>query len=223
MGATLAELTRPLKSSPLLADAVDELSQWLADERVRRQQFHQDITPEMKAEFIDGEVVLHSPAQNGHLDVTSRLSRLLSLYVDLRRLGEVKIEKCLVVFPRNDYEPDLVFFRAEKAAGFAPGTMKFPVPDLIVEVLSDSTEAQDRGVKFDDYEAHGVGEYWIVDTEARTVEQYVLRAGRYELRMKAGSGELASEVITGLRLPVEALFSSAANLAAVQLWLGQQN
>ena len=221
MSATLAELTRPLKASPLLADVVDELTRWLAAERARRQRFYQDITPEMKAEFIEGEVVLHSPARNGHLDVTSRLSRLLSLYVDVHRLGEVKIEKCLVVFPRNDYEPDLVFFRADKAAGFAPGTMKFPVPDLIVEVLSDTTEARDRGVKFDDYEAHGVGEYWIVDPEAKTVEQYVLRAGRYELRMKAASGELASEVITGLRFPVKALFDSEANLAAVQRWLGQ--
>lgn len=57
--------------------------------------------------------------------------------------------------------------------------MKFPVPDLAVEVLSPSTEARDRGVKFEDYAANRVGEYWIISTEEATVEQFVLEKGTY--------------------------------------------
>jgi Uma2 family endonuclease len=215
----LAEMLAPLRASPFLPEAVNELSALLAAERQRRDKFYQEMTPEMKVEFIEGEVILHSPARNVHLDVTMRIAKLLSSYVDDRDLGEIKVEKCLVVFPRNDYEPDVVFFGREKAATLGGNTMKFPVPDLVVEVLSESTEARDRGVKFQDYEAHGVQEYWIVDAEQRVIEQYVLTNGRYDLKMKSGTGTLSSGVLTGFSVSVEAFFDSKANTEALRTLL----
>ena len=131
-------------------------------------------------------------------------------------LGEVRDEKCLCVFPRNDYEPDVVFFGHEKSAAFTKQTMKFPVPDLAVEVLSDTTEQRDRGVKFEDYEAHGVREYWIVDAEAESVEQYVLEEGVFRLLLKSGSGDIESRVVTGFRIPIRAIFDSATNLETLR-------
>ena len=64
----------------------------------------------------------------------------------------------LVGLTRNDFEPDIVFYGAEKAAALRPDQTTFPPPDLIVEVLSESTEARDRGIKMEDYAAHGVRE-----------------------------------------------------------------
>lgn len=136
--------------------------------------------------------------------------------MSIHKLGVVFVEKCLCVFPRNDYEPDIVFFGPEKAAALKPETLKFPVPDLAVEVLSESTESRDRGVKFTDFEAHGVREYWIIDPEARVVEQYVLREGAFLLAMESGTGELSSRVVTGFTIPVAAIFDEAANLAALR-------
>ena len=98
--------------------------------------------------------------------------------------------------------------------------MKFPVPDLVVEVLSESTEPRDRGVKFEDFQAHGVGEYWIVDAGRAVIEQYVLRGAAFELVLKSGSGELRSEVVPGFVVPVRAFFSAAENLAALREMLG---
>ncbi|MDR1961830.1 MAG: Uma2 family endonuclease [Gracilibacteraceae bacterium] len=46
-------------------------------------------------------------------------------------------------------------------------------PDLVVEVLSPGTAKRDRGYKKDLYGAHGVKEYWIVDSESKIVEVYV--------------------------------------------------
>lgn len=210
------ELLAPIKASPFLPEMVNELLSVLAEERQRRSKFYEEMTPEMKVEFIEGQVILHSPARNAHLDATSRISTLLAAVCRDRSLGEVKVEKCLCVFPRNDYEPDVVFFSKAKAAGLQAGTMQFPVPDLAVEVLSESTEARDRGVKFADYEAHGVSEYWIVDAEARTVEQYVLVGDKYELRMKSGNGTLICVAISGCAIPVEAIFDDQANVAALR-------
>ena len=184
--------------------------------RLRRQEFYEEISDDQKAEFIDGEVVLHSPARNKHIVVRQHLETLFRTYVGLQGLGHVLGEKCLCVFPRNDYEPDIVFFGPEKTAGLTDDTMKFPIPDLVVEVLSDSTESRDRGVKFEDFELHGVAEYWIVDADAEIVEQYVRSGNRFRLAVKSGSGEITSPTVAGFRIPIRAIFDPAENLAALR-------
>lgn len=126
------------------------------------------------------------------------------------------------MFPRSDYEPDVVFFGTEKAARLDGDTMKFPVPDFVAEVLSDSTMGRDRGVKFEDFAANGVREYWIVDPEIRTIEQYVLppESNTYNLRPKVNSGEVWSVAVEGFVIPVEALFDEVAAFEALKSLLG---
>ncbi len=210
-------LIAPLRHSPQLVEAVDLLSSQIAEERKRRVQFYQEMTPEEKVEFIDGEVVMHSPTKNRHLDATARLMNLLSNFVRVNQFGTVKTEKCLCVFPRNDYEPDIVYFSPEKSATLQPDTLRFPIPDFIVEVISTSTVARDRGVKFEDYAVHGVTEYWIIDPETETVEQYLVGDdSSYKLQIKATTGVLTSHVIQGFSIPVRAIFDEAENLAALR-------
>ncbi len=172
--SSVDRLIEPLRHSPQLPQAIAILQSQMESERMRREQFYQDMTADQKMEFIDGEVVLHSPARNRHLDVTGRVYKLIHTYATLHSLGQVKSEKCLCVFPRNDYEPDVVFFGPAKSADFTPDTMKFPVPDLAVEVLSNSTEVRDRGVKFEDFASNCVAEYWIINSDTQIVEQYLL-------------------------------------------------
>ncbi|MEO8271923.1 MAG: Uma2 family endonuclease [Aureliella sp.] len=210
--ATVDELLKPLLHSPQLPTLVHRLAQQLTSERMTRQRFYEEMTPDQKIEFIEGTVILHSPAKNRQLDVTLLTAKLLHTFVGIHRLGTVKSEKCLCVFPRNDYEPDVVFFGPEKAATLTPETMKFPTPDLAVEVLSSSTQHRDRGVKFEDFAINGVGEYWIIDTLTQTVEQYVLVDSEYELRVKSSSGRTRSVVIAGLELEIESMFDDQRNL-----------
>jgi type II secretory ATPase GspE/PulE/Tfp pilus assembly ATPase PilB-like protein len=68
-----------------------------------------------------------------------------------------------------------------------------------------------------EYAVHGVGEYWIIDTESETVEQYLPGPDGYELKVKAATGTITSEVIAGLSLPVRAIFDEVENLAALRL------
>jgi Uma2 family endonuclease len=219
--SSLEHLIDPLQHSPRLPEALRILQANWAQEQQRREQFYRDITPEQKAEFIEGKVIVHSPSRNRHLEVTLWILKLLDTFASLRQLGEVKSEKCLCVFPRNDYEPDIVFFGPEKAATLSPDTLKFPVPDLIVEVLSESTESRDRGVKFEDYAASGVGEYWIVDADRSLLEQYVLRDGEYELALKASSGRLQSGVMVGMEVDIEAFFDAGKNLRQLRTMLAE--
>ena len=55
------------------------------------------------------------------------------------------------------------------------------VPDLIVEILSPSTEKKDRIDKLLLYEKYGVKEYWLVDPIRKSVTVYLLRDGNFEL------------------------------------------
>ena len=78
--------------------------------------------------------------------------------------------------------------------------------DMAIEVLSPSTEAVDRGIKFEDYAAHGVAEYWIVDPEHEVVEQYALQSDRYELLTKVKIGAVQSVVVPGFEISVQDIF-----------------
>jgi Uma2 family endonuclease len=91
----------------------------------------------------------------------------------------------------------------------------------VVEVISKSAEQNDRGVKFDDYAAHGVVEYWIIDPDAETLEQYLLPEGGdfYRLAIKAMTSQVRSAAIPGFEIPVRALFDPEANQAALQTLL----
>ena len=155
-----------------------------------------------------------APASAAHSRAAQHLFLLLDTYVQVRGLGRVGFGKTMVALTRNDYEPDVCFFGRSKADLIEPDTLAFSAPDLAVEVLSPSTEKRDRGVKSEDYAAHGVTEYWIIDTE--TVEQYLADGDAYALAMKSGTGELASRAVEGFVVPVRAVFDDAANLSALR-------
>lgn len=110
-------------------------------------------------------------------------------------------------FTRNDYEPDICFWQQEKASAFTENQYIFPVPDFIVEILFDSTEKTDRGVKKEDYARHGVAEYWIVDTDNKIIEQYLLSGSEYAPPLKLKTGQLSSQVIQGFTVKVAEIFN----------------
>lgn len=213
---TLEAEIEPIRRSLRLPAIVESLQAELAKEAAARRKFYEEMTDEQKVEFIDGEVILHSPARFAHTLCRKHIESLLDAYVHRQELGVVLGEKSLCVFPRNDYEPDVIFFRTAKAAKLQPHTMKFPVPDLAVEILSESTAKRDRGVKFEDFALNGVDEYWIVDAEAAVVEQYLAAEGQFQLNLKSGAGEIVSRAIAGLRLPIRAFFSADEHAAALR-------
>ncbi|AEE49821.1 Uma2 family endonuclease [Haliscomenobacter hydrossis] len=200
-------------SAPLLAN---RLIAALEDEKRRRQEFYRDIDDDMKVEFINGEIIVHSPVKKEHTDATGFLYKILDTYVRIKELGYVGYEKVMIALTRNDYEPDVLFFGTEKAAGFKKGHWKYPAPDFAVEVLSDSTTHRDRGIKFNDYAAHGVAEYWIIDPEDETIEQYFLLEEQYKLHLKISEGIIRSNVVEGFAIEVRAVFEEKANLAELR-------
>lgn len=194
---------------------VDKVKSRLADEQKRRRHFYEIVEENKKMEFINGEIVFHSPVKLQHNRATGLIYKLLETFATKHKLGFVGIEKIMISLTRNDYEPDVCFFGNEKAKNFTGKQMKFPSPDLVVEVLSDSTAKADRETKFQDYAAHGVREYWIIDAEKETIEQYVLQDEDYELLLKAKDSAIESRVLPHFKILVRAVFDETENLKAL--------
>jgi Uma2 family endonuclease len=135
-------------------------------------------------------------------------------------LGRVGTEKVMIALTRNDYEPDLVFFSKEKAEKFTEEQMLFPAPDFVVEILSKKTASKDRGVKKEDYAAHGIQEYWIIDPVRQQIEQYILflpHDKQYAPAKFYGiDDDIESRVIKGFIIPVRAIFDEETNLETIQ-------
>jgi len=207
-----------LARSPKLGLIYRDLTELWEQEQDARQRFYDSIDDGQKAEFINGEIIVHSPDKLKHVEVRLRLTNLLHNFVATHDLGLVGDEKLLVCLTRNDYMPDVVFYLEERAATLQPDQSRFPAPDFVAEVLSASTRRRDRGVKFEDYAAHGVREYWLLDPDARTVEKFCLNPlGRYALEKKAGGDEeVRSTLLPGFKAPASAFFDDRANLHALR-------
>jgi Uma2 family endonuclease len=210
----------PLLRSPRLPVYYRRLGQVLSQEQRKRKQFYDALTEDQKAEFINGEVIVQTPVKMEHDAVSNRLNILLHTYVSAHNLGYVGHEKLLVSLTRNDYEPDVCFWNKKTAATFEPKQVHFPAPDFIAEVLSPGTESVDRNIKFEDYAAHDVKEYWMVDAENQFVEQYILAGEAYTLLQKTNSGRLESHAVPGFTLPAQALFDCQAHLEALRGMVG---
>ncbi len=208
MSAIVEELMR----RPDLPSVMNELEEAIADEARRRAEYVEWLDEHKRAEFIQGEVVHHSPERWGHGLIEDNLKDRLKAFVKQRNLGAVAGKK-LVRFPRNDYIPDLNYWPKAVSDTFTADTTIFPIPAITIEILSESSRNRDRGIKFDTYAAGGVREYWIVDPDDRLIEQYEIDklVGRYRLwRASRADDVVTSQVLDGLAFPANEAFAEAA-------------
>ena len=197
-----------------------QLQNAMKDEARRREEFREWLTEDVKAEFINGEVVLHSPVVRKHYLATDNLNALMKAFVFLKKLGSTAVEKALVALTRNDYEPDICFWGNEKAAHFNKDTLLHPAPDFVVEVLSPSTKNNDRKTKYEDYALHGVREYWIIDPAIQSVEQFALLTPTDTTYLPYGKyfpGDIIKSIVMpDFEIPVAAIFDEQATFDALK-------
>lgn len=127
------ELVQSLLSRPNAPIILSEVEEKLAAEQKKRVAFYDEVTDEQKVEFINGEVIVHSPVKKEHNDVSGRLFKLLDTYVKKHKLGYVGIEKVMIALSRNNYEPGICFFGQEKSRKFKKDQSLFPPPDFVAE------------------------------------------------------------------------------------------
>lgn len=135
-------------------------------------------------ELADGEASILSPVKRRHDAVTGLLCTLLRLFVERRALGRVHGQPYSMRLAEGLIrEPDAFFVTADRARLLGDLYLDGPA-DLVIEVVSDTRAGRHRDLveKRDDYEAHGVREYWAVDPGRGALRAHVLGDdGRYAL------------------------------------------
>lgn len=131
-------------------------------------------------EIVDGRHFVNPAPSPRHQIVSGDLYTLLRASIQDPGRGRVLYAPLDVHLGRGSIvQPDLVAVRRQNLTIL--GDKKVTgAPDLLVEVLSPSNRAYDRSTKRARYERAGVREFWLVDPESHTVEQLVLRKGRYQ-------------------------------------------
>jgi Uma2 family endonuclease len=168
----------------------------------------QQITPDRnRYELIEGELFVAAAPNTEHQRKSFRLSRILAEHAERHDLGEVFIAPYDVVFDDSTVlEPDIVFVSKARQSIVTPAYIE-GAPDLVVEVLSDSSRTIDRFVKRDRYAEFSVPEYWLLDPFEPRIEVLLLEGRKYRMIGSFGPADTldGSPTLPELRIPMSSL------------------
>jgi len=175
--------------------------------RVSLAQFLGACPESRQVEWVNGEVIEHVPPVTRHQQVAHFLSILLSHFADLTDGGLVIVAPYLMLLSPDGpaREPDVLFVAKEHAARVLRDRLDGPA-DLVVEIISEDSVRRDRADKFDEYQQHGVREYWLVDARGGREREdfWVLDAqGRYQPGRRNDNGTYSAAVLPGFWLRPE--------------------
>ena len=126
-------------------------------------------------ELVDGALVELEMPTYLHESIVAYLVTMLTFWT-MTHSGKVCGSGYKVrISQRRGVMPDVQYYR--KGRQLPPQGLTEGAPDLVVEVISPTSQSHDRVTKLRWYAAIGTREYWIVDPEERSVQQLVLQPG----------------------------------------------
>ena len=158
-------------------------------------------------ELIDGELIPMPSPKWLHQLLQAKIFGPLFNFVYGGSWGDIVVAPMDVLLtPFDVVQPDLIFVSSARAHIITEDNIR-GAPDLLIEILSPSTERRDRIVKRDLYARHGVGEYWLIDPYAKTATVLILGANGYDTHAVYGEGDtLTSPTLAGFALNLSDLF-----------------
>jgi len=160
-------------------------------------------------EILDGEHYVTAAPYPRHQVVVAELMGWIVPFVRHRRLGRFLPAPVDVLLDRHDIvQPDLLFISNASMKILTEKNVQ-GAPDLVIEVLSDSTRKRDEGIKLERYELLGVQEYWVVDpkrNEARIYRRSGERLQQVAELTAAMRDLLTSPFFPGLEIPLFEIF-----------------
>ncbi len=137
-----------------------------------------------RAEIINGEPVMMAPPPSRvHQEISFEISRQIGNYLDGKRCKVYPAPFGVRLFEQDGDSPEDVDTMVEPDISIVCDPSKLDdhgckgAPDMVVEVLSPSTQRHDQLVKLGLYQRARVREYWIVDPMNKTTRVMLLDAG----------------------------------------------
>jgi Uma2 family endonuclease len=140
------------------------------------------------AEWVDGKVVMYSPASRRHQEISLFLGQVIGLHVEHSGAGRILLPPFQMKLAQSGREPDLLFVAQEHLERLKENYLDGPA-DLVVEIVSPESAGRDRGDKFYEYARGGVPEYWLIDPQTEWAEFYRLEEEHYRLAFSGSEGE----------------------------------
>lgn len=128
-----------------------------------------------RMEIIHGETFMMAPPSRLHQEISMELSRQLANFLEGKKCRVYPAPFGVRLFEEDGDQPEDVDTMVEPDISVVCDMSKLDdhgckgAPDLIIEILSPSTQRHDQLVKLDLYQQAGVREYWIVDPKNKTV------------------------------------------------------
>lgn len=164
---------------------------------------------QLRHEYIDGEVYAMTGGTLNHSEIASNLSFFLKGHLRNRGCRVFNSDARVNIHSSNNYVyPDVIVSCDERDRS---ATKFLSNPCLIVEVLSASTEAYDRGDKFGLYRrSPSLQDYVLISTDKIAVDIYHKNdRDRWEI-ISYAAGDLVELECIGLTLPIEEIFENIA-------------
>ena len=191
---------------PLRRQMLDVLLAPSQPARMSYEEFMDWLDEDTLAEWVEGEVIMTSPASDSHQDLAGFLTAVLRVFVESRGLGWVRSAPFQMKLAASGREPDLVFVTSDQLDRVRRTYLDGPA-SLAVEIVSPESAGRDRGEKFYEYEGAGIPEYWLLDPQTRRAEFYQLGSeGQYHLTAPDKEGVYRSTVLAGFWLRVDWLW-----------------
>lgn len=120
--------------------------------------------------------------------------------------------ECKVLIPdwESERHPDIAVYLTPPKGPRNRNIWRTWIPDLVIEVVSESSRDRDYTEKRDEYWSLGVREYWIVDAKLEQV--LILRRGRTQwIEKSLGPKDVCeTKLLPGFKLPCRAIFEAPA-------------
>lgn len=177
------------------------------------------LDEDVGGELVDGHLVEEEVASWAHELVVSWLIRFLGTWIVPRGGFVLGSEVKLVITPDRGRKADVLVFFGDRPLPPRNASQSRRAPDIVIEVITPTPRDQrrDRVDKKADYASLGVGQYWLIDPDARTVE--ILELGpdrRFVEVLAAAEGTHNVPGCTGMILDLDALWADLDRWAAMQ-------
>ena len=159
-------------------------------------------------QLIEGDLIEMAGPSEPHQVFTGQIYIRLTLQVEQLGLGETRISPYdVAIDAASTFQPDLLFVSNARRHIF-DGHGITGAPDVVVEVLSESTRRRDLTVKMPVYARCGVREMWVADLDARTVSKYAGDGVTLALvRVYQADETLISDAMPGVAIDLAPIFA----------------
>jgi len=136
-------------------------------------------------ELIEGELIMMTPAPTPqHQIISGKIEIILHNYIAENKIGVILHAPCDVVLDNeNVFQPDIMLISKDKMHIIEEKNIQ-GAPELVIEIISESTAYHDMIKKKQLYARFGINEYWIIIPEESAIEIYCLKDSSYQLHKK---------------------------------------